>query len=97
MRGLCLGSCAAIVLLLGLFTAPAALAQDVCASAVDLEPATVLVQPEVLPEPQLLALPPDDDYILCSCSFCAANPAVECQVSPSGFSILCSDWYNWRC
>lgn len=48
-------------------------------------------------ESDLLALPPAEDYILCSCRFCAANPAVECQVSPSGLSILCSDWSNWRC
>lgn len=30
---------------------------------------------------------------LCSCSFCKAHPAVECQNGPGdGFSILCADY-----
>ena len=46
--------------------------------------------------PTLVAIPPVD-YILCSCRFCAANPDVDCQVSPTGYSILCSDWYRLHC
>ena len=31
--------------------------------------------------------------IICSCSYCAANPSVECQIGPGdGYSILCSDY-----
>ena len=46
--------------------------------------------------PSLKAAPPVD-YILCSCNFCKANPDVDCQVSPSGYSITCSDWYRLHC
>jgi len=35
---------------------------------------------------------PPNDFILCSCTFCRANPDVDCQVSPSGYSILCADY-----
>lgn len=31
-------------------------------------------------------------YIICSCKVCKANPSVECQISPDGYSILCADW-----
>ena len=31
--------------------------------------------------------------IVCSCSFCRANPSVECQIGPGdGYSILCADY-----
>ena len=31
--------------------------------------------------------------IVCSCSFCKANPAVECQIGPGdGYSTLCSNY-----
>ena len=40
----------------------------------------------------LLAAPPGDDFIRCGCSFCKANPDVECQISPDGYSILCADY-----
>ena len=39
-----------------------------------------------------LAIPPDDDFILCTCRFCNANPDVDCQISPSGYTILCEDY-----
>lgn len=42
-------------------------------------------------------IPPQDDYILCTCDFCKANPYVDCQISPSGYSIQCSDWYRLHC
>lgn len=30
---------------------------------------------------------------ICSCSFCNANPSVECQIGPGdGYSTLCSDY-----
>jgi hypothetical protein len=48
------------------------------------------------PAPVFKVVPPAD-YILCSCSFCKANPDVDCQVSPSGYSILCSDWSRLHC
>lgn len=31
-------------------------------------------------------------YTICSCKVCKANPSVECQISPDGYSILCADW-----
>jgi hypothetical protein len=42
------------------------------------------------------ALPPPD-YILCSCSYCRAHPGEDCQISPSGYSILCADYYAFHC
>jgi hypothetical protein len=37
-------------------------------------------------------IPPDDDFILCTCKLCNSHPDVECQISPSGYTILCSDY-----
>lgn len=37
------------------------------------------------------------DFILCTCNYCKNHPDVICQISPSGFSILCSDYYQSRC
>lgn len=35
--------------------------------------------------------------IVCSCSYCAAHPGVECQIGPGdGFSILCEDYLKLR-
>jgi hypothetical protein len=48
------------------------------------------------PAPSFKVAPPVD-YILCSCSFCKSHPDVDCQVSPSGYSIACSDWYRLHC
>jgi hypothetical protein len=39
-----------------------------------------------------LVVPPADDFILCTCKFCNANPGIECQISPDGYSILCADY-----
>jgi hypothetical protein len=44
-----------------------------------------------------LETPAPADFILCSCSYCRKHPDVVCQISPSGFSILCSDYYASRC
>ena len=46
--------------------------------------------------PLFAAIPPDD-FILCSCKLCKENPEVVCQISPSGYSILCADWYRIHC
>jgi hypothetical protein len=32
------------------------------------------------------------DYILCSCNYCRTHPNVVCRISPTGYSILCSDY-----
>jgi hypothetical protein len=45
----------------------------------------------------LFAIPPDDDFILCTCKFCRENPDVDCQISPSGYTILCEDWARTHC
>jgi hypothetical protein len=44
------------------------------------------------PEGLELVIPPGDDFILCTCKFCNANPGIECQISPSGYTILCADY-----
>jgi hypothetical protein len=43
------------------------------------------------------AAPPGGNYILCSCSLCKRSPDTICQISPTGYSILCSDWYATHC
>jgi hypothetical protein len=48
------------------------------------------------PAPTLKIFPPPD-YIHCDCKLCAEKPDVICQISPSGYSILCSDWYRLNC
>jgi len=53
--------------------------------------AVLLVSAAALSTPAA-AVFPNHDYILCSCDFCRVNPNVECQISPSGYSILCSDY-----
>ena len=49
-----------------------------------------------VPEPKFM-IPPIDDFILCTCKFCRANPEEYCQISPSGYSILCEDWARTHC
>ncbi len=36
-------------------------------------------------------------WIRCTCSFCKANPDIDCQISPDGYSIRCKDWYTGHC
>lgn len=75
--------------------ASAAVATPALAGELCEEPAL----PEALltPAGEELAPPVDPDFILCTCKFCKDYPDVICQISPSGFSILCADYYNWRC
>ncbi len=42
------------------------------------------------------AIPPSD-FILCTCKFCRENPEVICQISPTGYSILCEDYSRTHC
>ena len=37
-------------------------------------------------------VPPPSDFILCSCELCKDHPDVVCQISPSGYSIRCTDY-----
>jgi hypothetical protein len=37
------------------------------------------------------------DFILCSCKLCTKHPEVICRISPTGFSILCSDYAQTHC
>jgi hypothetical protein len=48
------------------------------------------------PAPSLKIFPPPD-YIQCGCKLCEEKPDVICQISPSGYSIVCSDWYRLNC
>jgi hypothetical protein len=49
------------------------------------------------PAPIELAFPPPHDFILCSCELCKDYPDVICQISPSGYSILCEDYSRINC
>lgn len=39
---------------------------------------------------------PSTGFILCSCQLCSRSDVI-CQVSPSGFSIRCADYYAMFC
>ena len=45
----------------------------------------------------LQAAPPASEYDLCTCKFCGRNPSSVCQISPTGYSIVCSDWALTHC
>lgn len=51
---------------------------------------TELVSSSAIGTPAVLEV---GDFILCTCKFCERNPDVICQISPTGYSILCSDYY----
>jgi len=36
------------------------------------------------------------DFILCSCQLCSQSD-VDCQISPSGYTIACADYYAMHC
>jgi hypothetical protein len=36
------------------------------------------------------------DYVLCSCQLCSRSD-VDCQISPSGYTIACADYYAAHC
>jgi hypothetical protein len=40
---------------------------------------------------------PQSGFILCTCKFCDENPEVICQISPTGYSIRCRDWFGSHC
>ncbi|HEV7516560.1 MAG TPA: hypothetical protein VGR07_09700 [Thermoanaerobaculia bacterium] len=42
-------------------------------------------------------LTPLSDFILCSCDYCKHHPDVICRVSPTGFSIVCSNYSQLNC
>lgn len=62
----------------------ATIADDVCAEA----------QPAAAPPAEAISL---QDFILCSCELCKAHPRVICRISPTGFSIVCADYYALSC
>ena len=39
---------------------------------------------------------PSTGFILCSCQLCSHSDVI-CQISPSGFSIRCADYYAMYC
>lgn len=62
------------------------------------EGATASTCPAVATEDVLwLAPPPPIDFLLCSCANCRAHPYEDCQISPDGYSIACSDWLRLHC
>ncbi len=40
---------------------------------------------------------PMSDFILCSCTYCAHHPNDICRISPTGFSIVCSNYSQTNC
>jgi len=40
---------------------------------------------------------PADDFILCSCNYCKHHPDDICRISPTGFSIVCSNYSQQNC
>jgi hypothetical protein len=62
------------------------------------QPAQTAVPAIAAPDSGLfLSTPSDPDFILCSCKFCKNHQDVICRISPTGFSILCSDYYASHC
>jgi len=49
------------------------------------------------PVPSREVSPPFDDFILCTCKFCDDHRDVDCQISPSGYTILCEDYFRTHC
>jgi hypothetical protein len=47
--------------------------------------------------PAVLELAAPPDFILCSCDLCKDHPDVVCRISPSGYSIVCADYYRLHC
>ena len=45
----------------------------------------------------LEASPPSSDFVLCTCKLCEREPSTICQISPTGYSIVCSDWAATHC
>ncbi|HEX4966539.1 MAG TPA: hypothetical protein VF173_37365 [Thermoanaerobaculia bacterium] len=43
------------------------------------------------------AILPPPDFILCTCELCVYHPDVICQISPSGYSIVCADYARLNC
>jgi hypothetical protein len=37
------------------------------------------------------------DFILCSCDYCRHHPDAICRISPTGFSIVCSNYSQTNC
>lgn len=58
------------------------------------DPSTAVATP--VASLDLIILPPDD-FILCTCKRCKEEPYTVCQISPSGYSIVCADWYRTHC
>jgi hypothetical protein len=40
---------------------------------------------------------PPSDFILCSCDYCQHHPNAICRISPTGFSIVCSNYSQTNC
>jgi len=68
----------------------------VASPAANLCPAPALSPATGTPAPVLKIFPPPG-YVHCDCKLCEEKPDIDCQISPSGYSILCSDWYRLNC
>lgn len=76
---------------------PSQLAAPAAVPSVDAPQCTAPGQSPAFGTGESLAPVPASDFILCTCKFCKNHPDVICQISPTGFSILCSDYYSSRC
>lgn len=43
-----------------------------------------------------VSLRPAEGFVICSCQLCAHSDVI-CRISPTGFSIHCSDYYATHC
>lgn len=81
---------------LAVSAAPAFAGTAPVASPLNLCPAPAVSTAIGTPAPILKIFPPPG-YIQCGCKLCEEKPDIDCQISPSGYSILCSDWYRLNC
>jgi hypothetical protein len=84
------------LLLLAAFAVLLLAGAPVSAGTADQCTAPVSAVTTATPAPTFMIIPPAD-YILCSCSYCRNHPDDVCRISPSGYSIVCSDWSATHC
>ena len=74
--------------------APSTEAEPAASPEAAVEPYEAVELPAFSTEPSFAAAA---DYVLCSCRLCYAQPKQVCRISPTGFSILCEDYFRIYC
>ena len=78
-------------------TRDSGLPSQVAAPAAGTGPDANLCKAPVAPAASLKSIIIPPDFILCTCDYCKVHQDVICQISPSGYSIVCEDWYRTHC